>query len=117
MELDYDAVGVRLHKARKKKGLTQEQLAEQAQISTQHISNIEHGHTKLSLPMLIKLANVLSVTPDYLLTESYYCSKAVFRDDLAELVDQMDDCEMRLTVEMIRSTLPVLRKYDKFPTE
>jgi transcriptional regulator with XRE-family HTH domain len=46
--------------------LTQEKSTEKAEISVPHLGNIERGLTKLGLPTLVKLANVLQVSVDFL---------------------------------------------------
>ena len=50
MELDYKAIGQNIREHRRKSGLNQKELAELVNLSPQHISHIETGHTKLSLP-------------------------------------------------------------------
>ena len=57
MELDYKAIGKRIKIARIKADLTQEALAEKASLSTTHMSNIETGNSKLSLPTIVSLAD------------------------------------------------------------
>ena len=63
--------------ARIRADLTQEALAEKAGLSITHMSNIENGHSKLSLPMAVALANVLSVSVDEFLCDSVIHSKEV----------------------------------------
>jgi transcriptional regulator with XRE-family HTH domain len=53
MELNYYEIGQRIRRYRKACGLSQEQLAEKAAISPTHMSHIETGSTKLSLPVFI----------------------------------------------------------------
>ena len=60
--IDYSAIGRRIKTARLSCGMTQEKLAEQTGLSLPHISNIETGHTKLSLPTMVEIANALSVS-------------------------------------------------------
>ena len=48
-DLDYGTIGVRVRAARKKLGLTQEELANRTELTVPYISNIENNHTKLSL--------------------------------------------------------------------
>ena len=47
MELDYKAIGQNIREYRRKSGLNQKELAELFNLSPQHISHIETGHTKL----------------------------------------------------------------------
>lgn len=70
-ELDYEKLGLRIKEARIAKGLTQEALAEKVNCNTSHISNIENNHTKVSLNVLIGIANALDTSIDYLMTEQY----------------------------------------------
>ena len=54
--MDYYAIGQRIRKFRKAQNLSQEALAEQANISTTHMSHIETGNTKLSLTDIVRAA-------------------------------------------------------------
>ena len=53
MEVDYKAIGQRIKIARIKKGVTQETVADLIDITPAHMSNVETGKTKVSLPMVI----------------------------------------------------------------
>ena len=55
---------------RKKKGWSQEQLAEMAGISPSFLGHIERGTRVASVDTLVALCNALEVTPDYLLSAS-----------------------------------------------
>ena len=70
MELDYQAIGVRIRRLRKERGLTQQTLAEMSGQEPSNISHIERGATKLSLPTLVSVANALEVTVDQILCDS-----------------------------------------------
>lgn len=69
-ELNYTLIGQRLRAIRKKRGYTQEQLAEMASISPQHCSGIETGGAKVSLPALVHLCRALDATLDEVLLDS-----------------------------------------------
>lgn len=58
--------GIRIQKLRKKKGLTQEQLAELMNISCSGIAKIERGAKGASIDLLIDLAELFDVSLDYL---------------------------------------------------
>ena len=66
--MNYYEIGQRIRNYRKQRGLSQEQLAEAVNISVTHMSHIETGNTKLSLPVLVALAGVLQVACDDLLS-------------------------------------------------
>ena len=67
MDIQYDVIGNRIRLRRKELGLKQCQLAEQLNISNNHVSSIENGREKPSLETLLGICNILHVTPDYLL--------------------------------------------------
>ena len=47
--------------------LTQEQLAEELEIASNTYGSVERGETELSVPRLIKIANILHIPPSFLL--------------------------------------------------
>ena len=65
--MDYEKIGMRVRRFRLRKGLSQEQLAELIDISVTHMSHIETGRTKLSLPVFVALSDALEVRTDELL--------------------------------------------------
>ncbi len=68
--MDYVKLGKRVKEARKRRGMTQTQLAELTEYSVQHISHVETGNTKLSAQLLVSIANALGVSIDELLSDS-----------------------------------------------
>lgn len=67
MSLDYLIIGERLKDARIKKGLTQEQLAEKIDVSVAFLSRVERGDTKINLPRLMQVCELLDVSIGYVL--------------------------------------------------
>lgn len=72
-------VGNRISKLRKTLGLTQEKLAEMADISIQFLVQIEHGKKTMKIGTLRKLCAALAVRADYIVngTEDYASSAEV----------------------------------------
>jgi len=70
-EIDYGKLGLKIKELRQSKGLTQERLGELVNCNTSHISNIENNHTKVSLNVLLSIANSLNSSIDYLLSDQY----------------------------------------------
>ena len=60
-------IGLLIAKLRKKKKLTQEQLAEQLHVTNKTISRWENGNYMPDLSLLIPLCNILEITVDELL--------------------------------------------------
>ena len=61
------SVGDRIAKTRTEKGYSQATLAEKANISVSHMSNIERGRKSLSAEVLFKIAEALQTSVDSLL--------------------------------------------------
>jgi transcriptional regulator with XRE-family HTH domain len=59
--------GETIRKIREKRGLTQDQLAERAKISKSFLSEVENGHRNISSENLLRIANVLGASLDYLM--------------------------------------------------
>lgn len=110
MEIDYKAIGQRIKIARIKKGVTQETVAGKIEMSLQHISNIETGNTKLSLPAAIAIANALDVSLDSLLCDNVLYTKPSFVEEAKDLFDDCNEYEVRMMVDMLRATKQALRK-------
>lgn len=109
--MDYYVIGQRIRKTRTAHGLSQEQLAELVGISTTHMSHIETGNTKLSLPVLVSLAEALEVSTDDLL----FCGSPTERGSvLAELTQLLESCttqQLKITVDVLRATIVSLKKH------
>ena len=110
MELDYKAIGKRIKIARIKADLTQERLAEMVDISSTHMSNIETGTTRVSLTAIVSLANALSVTVDDLLCDSVVKAKVQFEKDIAGILADCDEYEIRMIKDMTKALKETLRR-------
>lgn len=110
MELDYKAIGKRIKIARIKADLTQERLAEMVEISPTHMSNIETGTTRVSLTAIVSLANALSVTVDDLLCDSVVKAKVQFEKDIAGILADCDEYEIRMIKDMAKALKETLRR-------
>lgn len=114
MELDFKAIGKRIKIARIKKNLTQETVAEKIGVTPQHISNIETGNSTVSLPTLVAIANLLTVSVDELLCDTLIVSKAVFEKEAQEVFDDCNEYEVRVLVDVLKATKDSLRNVKLF---
>ena len=57
-------IGKRVQEYRKKKKLTQEELAEILEISTNHLSALERGMYNIKLDLLVQIINALDCSAD-----------------------------------------------------
>lgn len=109
--MDYYAIGQRIRKYRKAKGLSQEQLAEIVDISTTHMSHIETGNTKLSLQVFVDLAEALQVNVDSLLTDVNMTNKQQTYQEIMDILDQCTPAQAQALKEIISSTWNAINKY------
>jgi len=91
-ELCLQEIGQRIMERRKKLGLTQEALAEKADVTAQFVSYAEAGKRAMRPENLMKIAGALDVSADYLLTGD------IIDKDLLILANKM----RRLTPSQIR---------------
>ena len=105
MRVDYKKLGHRLKIAREKKQLTQEQLAERIGVSNNYISNIERNHSIPSLDTIVKLCNILDITPDYLVLDSLYSSSGYLQDEIAEMLKHCSPKTIRLISRVIKAII------------
>lgn len=86
--MDKSVLGQRIREARKSKKMTQEELAEKAEIGTVYLGEIERGKKMPSLKSLCKLIETLDVSADYLLRDAIPSGKEYVLDDItAKLVN------------------------------
>ena len=70
-DLDFARIGKRIKDTRLNKRLTQEYIANMADVNVSHISNIENNRVKVSLSTLVQICNALGTTVDYILSDEY----------------------------------------------
>lgn len=103
MCVNYVGIGRNIRQCRKQRGLRQAQLAKMVGVSEQHISHVECGSAKLSLPLLCKLADLFQVDVRLLLAEE----TAVKEDDteLMELLQMATAEQRKLCTALCRTVI------------
>ena len=66
---DFRAIGNKLLAFRKRCGMTQAEVAEAAGLSDRTYADIERGSVNMRLETILRICNVLHITPDELLTD------------------------------------------------
>ena len=98
-------IGHRISSARKSKKMTQEALAELADVSYQTISYAELGKKALRPENIIKISQALQVSTDYLLTGNRNTSDYITLDSKLATVDSAKyDRIMRVVDIMLEET-------------
>lgn len=110
MTVDYKAIGKRIKIARIRKGISQEETAEKSNISSRHMSNIETGRTKPSLPALIAIANALDTSVDNFLCDNIIKSDIIFKGEISKMLSDCDEYEVRIIAKVLSATKESLRQ-------
>lgn len=109
--MDYYAIGQRIRKIRKAHGLSQEELAEKVGISTTHMSHIETGNTKLSLPVFVDLAEALEVRTDEILSDSDLATRGAAIEEIVRILDTCTTQQIKVMEDILKATKIALSKY------
>ena len=94
-KLDYKIISKRIKNARKHANLTQAELAEKINISTNSIAKLETNLTTASLQTVINIANALNIDVNYLLLDEKAenqegTGRDIFFDSLISRLSQKD---------------------------
>lgn len=100
-EIDYAQLGLKIKAIRQTKGLTQDNLAEMVKCNTSHISNIENNHTKVSLNVLLAIANALNTSIDYLLSNQYENSTLALENEILRALQNCNNEKKEKILKMI----------------
>ena len=100
-EINYKMLGLKIKKIRISKGLTQDNLAELVSCNTSHISNIENNHTKVSLNVLLAIANSLNTSIDYLLSDQYVFSSLALDNEILRALKNCDNEKKQKILKII----------------
>ena len=100
MAIDYGVIGSRIKQARLAKNMTQEDLADKIDISVAFLSRVERGNAHLNLRRLTQIAEVLKVSPGYLLTGSNTTSKDYLKEDFKNILDKCSPEQQKLIYEI-----------------
>lgn len=88
--MDFKKGGQAIQRIRKERGLTQEQLADKAAITSNTVSRLERGLMIPALPTLIDICNVLEVGADAILAAYITVDTPIRWTPLAEKFRDMD---------------------------
>lgn len=88
---DFRTIGEKLFKIRKKYGMTQLQVASEADLSDRTYSELERGIANVRLDTVLKTCEALHITPDEILTEDG--ARATAREE--EILARLQACNPR----------------------
>lgn len=92
MKLDFKECGKRIQQLRKERGLTQEQLAEQLNVSQNTIAKIEFGLRRPFVDFLIELSEFFNISTNYLVlgVHAEEVDNKALKEDIDKAITQID---------------------------
>lgn len=97
-EIILQEIGKRILDRRKQLGLTQEALAEKAEVTTQFVSYAESGKRAMRPENLLKISVALGVSADYLLTGDIIDKDSLL---ISEKLQQLTPKQLQLIESLI----------------
>lgn len=112
MQLDYELIGERIQRYRKKHRMTQAQLAECVGLSDVYIRYIEKAKRTATLDTFVNIANALDCSMDDLLNGFLTSSHAqsTMPPDITILLEDCSDAELRMYRGLIEYMKKALRR-------
>ena len=102
-KLNYKFIGKRIKETRETNCLTQEELAEKADLSKVFIAYIETGKRKPSLESIVKISQALNTKTDNILTGNTVPTDSDYQLDLSLLLVDCNNYEKRIIIDTIKS--------------
>ena len=102
-QIDYVARGKRIRAERRRQDLTQEQLAELADISESFMGHIERGGRVLSVETLVKIANALNLSIEYIVCGEYNYQPNTLPSEVHEALNKMSDRQRKVFLSMMKT--------------
>ena len=96
VEIDFKVIGQRIKEARKLKGLSQDKLSEEIDVSPAYISRIERGTSEVSLKRLVQIAKALNCSVEYLVGGTIPKANNYLNRDLYETLSNCSPSKQRL---------------------
>lgn len=93
--MNKDSLGYKLKILRQNKKLTQEKLAEKADLSQQHISRIENGIVEPKCQTIFKLTYALDISVDTLIENQFKKNENEFVYELMQKLDYLSNDDIK----------------------
>lgn len=100
--IDYKKIGQRIKLARNKKGITQEKLCNDLNISIFHYSKIENAHVSATLDTLAEIGKYLDIPLDFLIAGVSTIEKEYLDDELATIFKSCSKPQQQMIIEMAK---------------
>jgi transcriptional regulator with XRE-family HTH domain len=101
--IDYAELGKRIRAERRKQDLTQEKLAEMADISDSFMGHIERGGRTLSIETLAKLANALNLSIEYIVCGEFNYQPDMLPTEIIEALNRMSESQRKAFLNIMKT--------------
>lgn len=101
--MDYVALGTRIKNKRLEQNLTQEQVAEQVELSAVYIGQIERGERKMTIETLVKIANCLNSSIEELLKDSTSTNVNARLNELVNIAKGLNTSDIDKVIDVIKA--------------
>lgn len=99
--MDKAELGSRIREARLAKSLTQEALAEIAEIGVMYYGEVERGVKMPSMKTFIKIINALDVSADYILRNEISSGKPFVLNDITKKLEKLSPQQRKAASDIL----------------
>lgn len=103
-------IGTRIGQLRRARGLTQDQLSEELDITTKHMSAVERGVSALSLEKLIQVCEIFDCSLDYLIRGTVYNPLQLLPPTLLAILSSENESEKTLLTQYLEMFIKLRTK-------
>lgn len=102
-------IGARIRAARLAQKLSQAELAERAEISLSHVSEVETGKTDMRLSHFIRIIEALQVSADSIVCADVPVTNAIHEQEYEDLLSDCTPAELRMLVKITKEIKTAIR--------
>ena len=110
MELNYHIIGTRIRTYRRRRNISQQELAELIGKSPTYISRLESGARGTKTETLVAIANALRISTDALLADHLWHHGQLVVKEYVEILSDCSDLECRILTDNTRALKQTLRE-------
>ncbi len=96
-------LGARIKELRKARGLSQDQLSEEINIDSKHLSRIEVGNSYPSLDTVENIAKALDVEVKDLFEFAHEVKEGELKRSIIKILGEVDESKLRLILKVVRA--------------
>jgi transcriptional regulator with XRE-family HTH domain len=101
--IDYKELGRRIRSERRRQELTQEKLAEMADISDSFMGHIERGGRTLSVETLARIANALNLSIEYIVCGEFSYQPDMLPAEIQENLSRMSNQQRTIFLKIMKT--------------